>query len=150
MRSIFWSLPMVRRVVCLLGLGFLLVTGVAAGDAQKDQEKIQGFWKAVKATASGKELPADIVAEMKMEFAGDKAYDIEECKKAGEFSFKLDPAKKPRHIDLLYKDGKKILGIYEVSGDTLKLCVGEKKRPEAFTSPAGSDVILTVMQRVKK
>jgi uncharacterized protein (TIGR03067 family) len=40
--------------------------------------------------------------------------------------FKLDPARKPKQIDLTSLDGEapkgNVLGLYEIDGDTLKLC----------------------------
>jgi uncharacterized protein (TIGR03067 family) len=46
-------------------------------------------------------------------------------------------------------------GIYEIDGDTLKLCTiaitsPKKKRPEQFASPPGSDYRLAVLKREKK
>jgi uncharacterized protein (TIGR03067 family) len=46
--------------------------------------------------------------------------------------------------------GKTALGIYEVKGDTMRLCLAPagKERPKAFASPEGSGLILETWKRV--
>jgi len=68
---------------------------------------------------------------------------------------KLDPAKKPKWIDLTLaredSKGKPALGIYELAGDDLKLYVGDPapdpRRPTAFDSKLG--IVLIVLKRDK-
>lgn len=61
-----------------------------------------------------------------------------------------------RTIDFTFVDGalkgQKRHGIYELTGDTLKLCYGptDKPRPASFTSPAGSGYFNEVWAREKK
>ena len=69
---------------------------------------------------------------------------------------KIDATKKPRTIDTEITSGenkgKIVLGIYEIEGDTLRICAAlpGKGRPKAFSAPAGSGFALTVYKRVKK
>jgi len=70
-------------------------------------------------------------------------------------AFKVDATKKPKTMDMTpsegrYKD-KTLLGIYELDGDTLKICFAEpgKDRPTDFTSKAGSGVVLAIHKREK-
>ena len=62
----------------------------------------------------------------------------------------------PKTIEFTFLDGalkgKKRHGIYELSGDTLKLCYGpsDKPRPTAFASPAGSGYFNEVWTRERK
>jgi uncharacterized protein (TIGR03067 family) len=46
-------------------------------------------------------------------------------------TFKVDATVMPKAIDIDGIENEKILGIYELNGDTLKLCVGSK-RPKTF------------------
>jgi hypothetical protein len=48
--------------------------------------------------------------------------------------------------------GTVILGIYEISGETLKVCFDPegKKRPTEFKTAAGSPTTLAVYKRMKK
>jgi uncharacterized protein (TIGR03067 family) len=96
----------------------------------------------------GKEIKAGIV---EMVFAGDKlTLPIKgELKEVG---YKLDPARKPKQIDLLFGKGKTAKGIYLLKGDTLKLCVEKEpggERPGNFASTAGTTRVLTVLKRKK-
>ena len=73
-----------------------------------------------------------------------------------DFTFKLDPAKSPAQIDLVSlferDKGKTFQGIYELNGDTLKLCLSRKEgdRPRSFTPRRDDAVVLFELRRVKK
>src|SRR5262249_47235108 len=63
-------------------------------------------------------------------------------------TFKVDLTQKPKTIDITFTEGpekgKTVLGIYELEGDTYKLCLSlkDKDRPKEFVSKAGSGHIL--------
>ena len=69
---------------------------------------------------------------------------------------KLDPSKSPKTIDVTVTEGLNkgavMLGIYEINGDTLKVCFDPegKKRPTEFKSASGSADFVNVHKRVKK
>ena len=69
---------------------------------------------------------------------------------------KLDPSKSPKTIDVTMTEGLNkgtvMLGIYEIDGDTLKVCFDAegKKRPTEFKSAPGSQTFVNVHKRVKK
>jgi uncharacterized protein (TIGR03067 family) len=91
-----------------------------------------------------------IIKEDKLSLAADHQPDQRE------FQLKLDPAKQPKEIDLkalggMYQ-GKTVPGIYEVKGDTLKLCLPNKDdilRPKEFNAPKDSRLVLLVLKRSK-
>jgi uncharacterized protein (TIGR03067 family) len=72
----------------------------------------------------------------------------------------LDATTKPKTFDFEHnsKDPKKVekgfKGIYEIDGDTLKVCVAigsnAKERPKTFESNEGSGTTLTILKRVKE
>ena len=71
-------------------------------------------------------------------------------------TYKIDPAANPKAMETTastgpYKD-KPLLGIYELDGDSLKICYAApgKDRPTEFNSKAGSGWILTVHKRLKE
>jgi uncharacterized protein (TIGR03067 family) len=68
--------------------------------------------------------------------------------------FVLDPSQEPKAIDLTMFPGKTLLGIYQVDGDSLTLCLDFDpagtggRRPTTFrTQPNAPDVNLFVLRR---
>jgi uncharacterized protein (TIGR03067 family) len=69
-------------------------------------------------------------------------------------TFTIDPTKKPKTIDLTGTmggdKGKKYLGIYELNGNELKLCIGDTKtRPKVFEAKKGYERQFEVWTRAK-
>ena len=77
-----------------------------------------------------------MLSGIKIKFVGDKlVLDLFGTKTEG--TFKLDPTKKPRTIDLTLDD-KTSQGIYELNGDSLKIVLAEpgQPRPKDFNGTA--------------
>jgi hypothetical protein len=68
----------------------------------------------------------------------------------------VDPSKKPKTIDYDVIDGpakgKKLLGIYELEGDTLKSCFAapDAERPTDFTGKEGERRTVSTWKHDKK
>jgi RNA polymerase sigma factor (sigma-70 family) len=124
-----------------------------------DREKIQGTWDVVGIVANGRVEAKDQFEGFTMVFVGDKVSLIPPPTvkvPTKEFAFKLDPTKKPAAINTIAlngpSDGQTILGIYQLEGATLRLCLGntpEGGRPTEFESKEGSDRVLMTLQRPK-
>ena len=95
-------------------------------------------------------MPDDEVKakNFEMVFAGDKV-TVPRKDGSEEVGYKLDPNKKPKHIDLLIEEGKTAKGIYLLDGDTLKLCFDKDygDRPAEFDAKEGTKRILMVLKR---
>src|SRR5205823_4754039 len=67
-----------------------------------------------------------------------------------EGTLKIDAAKKPKTIDLSM-NGEDRLGIYEIDGDTLKICYNDpgEERPKEFKSKEDTKISLSAYKRVK-
>ena len=151
-----------------IGLVILLCTAVltaCAGtgaraddkaDIEKELKKFQGTWTFQSVEAGGKEVPAAEFKGITVTFEGDK-YAVKKADEVIEAAtLKLDPSKSPKTLDVMVAEGPNkgavMLGIYEISGDTLKVCFDPegKKRPTEFKTAAGSPTTLALYKRVKK
>jgi uncharacterized protein (TIGR03067 family) len=121
----------------------------AQDDAKKDLDKLQGTWKAEKMIFMGEDAPADVVGKFTLTCKGSEFIPSDNASDVA--TIKLDTTAKPKAIDLTEKNKKVSLGIYELDGDTLKLCFAEPgtDRPKAFESAKGSKVFYIVMKREK-
>jgi uncharacterized protein (TIGR03067 family) len=125
-------------------------------DLEKEVRKFHGTWTFESSEAGGKKLPTGELAGLVLTFEGDK----HTVKKGNEViqvgTQKLDPSKSPKAIDVTMTEGVNkgavMLGIYEINGDTLKVCFDPqgKKRPAEFKSAPGSENFVNVHKRVKK
>jgi uncharacterized protein (TIGR03067 family) len=146
-------------LLCTLGLTAAGGTGAQAddkADVEKELKKLQGTWTFESVEVGGKEEPAADFKGMTVTFEGNKFT----VKKRNEViqvgTEKLDPSKSPKAVDVKVAEGLNkgavMLGIYEISGDTLKVCFDPagKKRPTEFKSTPGSPTFVNVHKRVKK
>jgi uncharacterized protein (TIGR03067 family) len=142
-------------------VGFAASSGSATladdkADLKKEVSKFQGTWTFESSEAGGKKLSADELKGLVLTFEGDK----HTVKKGDEViqvgTQKLDPSKSPKTIDVTFTEGlnkgKVMLGIYELDGDSLKVCfdMQGKKRPTEFKSALGSQSFVNVHKRAKK
>ena len=149
-------------LVTLLCTHVLTASGGTAARAddkanvEKELKKFQGAWTFESVEADGKEQPAAEFKGMTVTFEGDK-YTVKKGDEVIQVGRqKLDPSRSPKAIDVTVTEGLSkgaiMLGIYEISGDTLKVCFDPegKKRPNEFKSAAGSQTFVNVHKRVKK
>jgi RNA polymerase sigma factor (sigma-70 family) len=125
----------------------------AKEDAVKDQQKILGTWAYVSVEVKGEKRPEEEVKEAKLIFAPEGKFTAMSKGKEMGGTYKLDPAKKPKEITTTNDDGKTHLGIYELDGDTLTICMHQEDgadRPTEFATKADTKVVLVVLKREKK
>lgn len=137
----------------------LIVSSVIAGSGPADEADdakgaLQGVWQAQSLEADGEPAPAKAVEKMRFTFKGDKVLvrgnfrdDREE-----EGSYTIDASKSPKQIDLtLPQAPKAALGIYEVKGGELKVClrhvVSDEGRPTEFATKPGTKLVLIVFKK---
>jgi len=134
-----------------------VLAGADAEDAgKKELERFSGTWRAVSAVIDGKELSKDEAGKITLTVNGEKYTYKGASGEAVEGTHKLDPARKPRELDAVRSRGKgkgeTVRAIYELSGDTYKVCLAApgKPRPREFASKPGSGHRLLVFKRVKE
>jgi uncharacterized protein (TIGR03067 family) len=142
-----------RRFIFLPFLVLLLAADDPNRDSvtDDDQAALQGNWRAEKVIEGGRDVSAGKAVSLKLEFKGKQiiAHEKDRDEPAG---FTLDPSKSPKVIHIKPKDAGAVEGIYELTGDTLKLCFARpgNGRPTKFASPMGQDVVLVILKREKK
>jgi uncharacterized protein (TIGR03067 family) len=137
-------MKLLSTVVMMAFCGLLL----AATETKKkatDQDQIQGTWSVVSGE-SNKPPIEEIIKHVKLTFKGDMVTTkFKDGSRTG--TFKLDAAKDPKEITVTMKSLKKnkdtgkdkvakdinandvSRGIYQLQGDTLKICMGDPGQP---------------------
>jgi uncharacterized protein (TIGR03067 family) len=132
--------------------GTLLGGGKETGETVL--KKIQGTWQFISQEMDGKPRPAEEVKKIKITFTDDKWSVRMEGKEIQAGTHKFDPSKKPVQVDAMVTEGEgkggTMLGIFELKGDTIKVCFDPqgKERPTSFTAKAGQ--FSAVVEREKK
>ncbi len=146
-----------HETLLTLSVTLIAFAGVQAEDAKSDQQKLQGVWDVTEFIVDGHSVVKGDL-KFKITFAEDTLTLQGPGGVGGRrvYKFTLDATTVPTNIDTIPQDGpfkgKTGPAIYELSGDTLKLCLPNqltKKRPKEFKSVKGSDLGLMVLKRSK-
>ncbi len=138
-----------------LPLAVALIFPVAVRSGDKDADAMQGAWLPESAELAGKEFPEQVRKIMKLEIKDDK-YTVTVGPNVDKGTVKLKSSAKPKEIDIIGGEGpnkgKTFLAIYELDGDTLKICydLGGKNRPTEFKTKENSALFLVTYKREKK
>jgi uncharacterized protein (TIGR03067 family) len=138
----------------------ILLSALAPGDdgwkptdaaLQRAHEMLAGSWQFVSIDDKGEKLGPRLV---ETRFARDGILTIADRRMTivnpvtGEqrtATYRIDPSKTPRRIDLFTRDDRILRGIYKFENDNLIIClqpVDGSDLPQDFSSPLGSDLIL--------
>lgn len=138
-----------RTRAIILTVGVFVIAGLSwGGDVDKARKALQGTWVAV--TKDDKKIELTFKGDKFIGVIGDETY---------KGTYKIDPTKKPKTIDMTVKEGNKYqgdtsLGIYKVKGDKLTWCAnepGKENRPKEFKEEQGDQkFLLIVLERKKK
>jgi uncharacterized protein (TIGR03067 family) len=141
----------------LLLTAALLVAADKPSDANdKDREAMQGDWGVASQVIDGERVAPDEAQAIFRTVKGDTYTVFLFDKQIGKGTFTIDATKTPRTIDArpatADKDAPPLLGIYELDGDTYRVCFAAagKERPKDFECKAGSGHTLTVWKRERK
>jgi uncharacterized protein (TIGR03067 family) len=149
-------------VIAALSFAWVAV-GQEQDKGKKELEKLQGTWKTVASESEGQKIEAAAGVTMPtVTIDGDQYlvnYPQNQAKgrKLSGTTIKIDPSKKPKTIDFTNADGsddgKPSKGIYQLDGDTLRICYNPDKdgeRPTEFATKSGSRVRYIVLKRGKQ
>ena len=122
----------------------------STGNSAEDTKKIQGTWKLVGSTYDG----GPQMADMEWIVDGDHyTIRLDGQQHRDPYFFKLDASR--RQIDVFHHEtppgtyGGKLKGIYEISGDSLKVCfdLTAQQYPKSFDANRGSRQLVYEFRR---
>ena len=123
----------------------------------RDEGRLQGYWGAVTYIENGQGQDQEPIApeDSAIKFAFEQSkFTLLPSGWAGELpqgTFKLGSDDGTKTIDLIFRDKPDaVLGIYEIEGDTLKLCYAPNgvQRPNEFKADAGSKRTTMILKRI--
>ena len=138
----------------LLAMVALLLVAANREEVLQDLDKFTGTWQAVSIERDGEALPKAEVQKVRLVVNGEN-YTFQTGRQIIQGKHKLDPSKDPKMIDAVRTKGpdkgKTLHGIYELDGDTLRICFSkpEHARPSAFRTGEDAGHRLLVFNRVK-
>lgn len=141
-----------RGVLCLITLASL--SAAVRADDKDEWKKLAGKWNIEKAVLMGSDS-TEIFKTAKLTVDEGK-YSVEFGDQVDKGTIKLDTAKKPKQMTIESTDGpnkgKTIMAIYELDGDTCKICYAleGKDAPKGFESKEGTQTLYIVYKRDKK
>jgi uncharacterized protein (TIGR03067 family) len=142
----------------------LLPVVALAADSQNELAKLKGKWQMTALEQNGTKLPAEALNLVKLgvlELGNGKLAIRVADRVVHEGSFKIDAKASPKTIEgsLMAghgqgaKSNQPAIGIYEVSGDTLRICFGgpgSRRAPQEFKSAGvGGGWLLVTYRRMK-
>jgi uncharacterized protein (TIGR03067 family) len=135
--------------------------GSAGAGAAPSAGSLDGGWKAIAVETEGEQLPAKESADNPavLQITGNRIALTVGTRTMSEGTVRVDDSQQPRAIDLegITLSGAQAgrsfgtQGIYEVSGDTLRICFssGGGARPKAFETHRGSGTTIITYRRVR-
>jgi uncharacterized protein (TIGR03067 family) len=145
-----------KTTLVALAAGLLLAANGPDDAAKKEMASFQGTWVITAAEKDGQPLGADQLADYKLTIEGDKRTSKKGDEVVSQSTYKLDPKQNPKAIDIAITEGplkdKVLPGIYEIDGDTQKICIAliGRDRPKNFSTEAGNGHLLQVFKREKR
>ena len=149
-------------VLAIVSLFAAVRSQAADGEAKeeavaKELQAFKGTWRLRSREVDGKTFGEEEIKDVIGTIDGSGKVSVRRGDKViNEGTVKLNPTKKPKTIDVTFTGGERkgqaVLGIYEIEGDTFRVCVARPgdERPADFSARAGSGCTLVVYQREKK
>ena len=142
-----------KHIPCLC-LAVIASLTAFAGD-RPDAKAIQGSWTPVKAELGGQPMTDDVLKTISLKLTDGK-YEVLVGGHPDNGTYTLDSKTKPKSITVVGTEGpnsgKTFPSIYELKGDTLRICydLSGAKRPAEFKSVTGTKLYLVTYQRKKE
>jgi len=146
-------------IQCIKSLLFLCIAvGISASafaaTPADDAKGIQGNWKPATAELAGQPMSVDILKVISLKLDNGK-YEVFVGEHPDRGTYTIDSTTQPKSMTVAGTEGpnqgKTFPAIYELKGDTLRICydLSGAKRPTEFKSVAGTKLYLVTYQRKK-
>ena len=138
-----------------IGLAVAASLHVFAADSPNDAKTVQGTWTPAKAELAGQPMADSVLKSISLKLDNGK-YEVFVGGKPDKGTYTIDPTTKPKSITITGTEGpnsgKTFPAIYELKGDTLRICYDPSgtKRPTEFKSVAGTRLYLVTYSRSKQ
>ncbi len=126
-----------------------------AADPPDDAKAVQGNWRPVKAELAGQAMSDAVLKSISLKLENGK-YEVFVGNEPDRGTYTLDATSKPRGMTITGTEGpnngKTFPAIYELEGDTLRICydLSGAKRPTKFATVAGTKLYLVTYNRKKE
>jgi uncharacterized protein (TIGR03067 family) len=144
-----------RQMVLVLFMWILCLAASGRGADAKAAAEIEGTWLPATAELGGKMLPDEVLKSIKLVIKDDR-YTVTVGKALDQGTLKRNDTAKPRKMDITGTEGpnkgKTIPAIYELNGDTLRICydLSGTSHPTEFKTTEGSKRYLVTYKREKR
>lgn len=134
--------------------GMIAALAASAGEAP-DAKSIQGSWVPVKAELAGQAMPEAVLKTISLKLQDGK-YEVSVAGHPDLGRYTIDASTQPRSMTVTGTEGpnrgKSFPAIYELAGDTLRICydLSGQQRPSEFKSTAGTRLYLVTYHRKKE
>lgn len=144
---------MIGKLLFLLSVSCLVFMPLNNHKAEDDRKMIEDSWAPVSFELAGQKLPEVAFKDTKLVLA-DGRYTYQN----DNGTYKLIPVedpKAPKAMDITDTEGpnkgKTFMAIYELAGDSLKICydLSGQTRPTEFATKAGTKLFLAAYKRAK-
>lgn len=145
-----------RMKRCLFSAAVLvgLLWGFAPGAQADDLAAMAGQWKVESVEAGGMPVVSEELQALVITIMGDH-YSLMTPEGPDGGTLKLDETQKPKAMDATDTEGlevgKVIKAIYELSGDTLRVCyaLSGEERPKEFATKEDAPLLMIIYRREK-
>jgi uncharacterized protein (TIGR03067 family) len=142
-----------KYLLCLtLGLAGCASVHASVAAAPSDVTLVQGSWTPAAAELAGRPMPAAVLKRITLKLANGR-YDVSVGGAPDQGTYTLDVAATPKGMTVTGTEGpnrgKTYPAIYELRGDTLRICydLSGTKRPVEFKSVAGTQLYFVTYTR---
>jgi len=143
------------KYIFSLGLAIAVSSSTFAADSSDDAKAIQGNWKPIKAELAGQPMPEAVLKSISLKLDNGR-YEVFVGEQPDRGTYTLDSATAPKGMSVSGTEGpnngKTFPAIYELHGDTLRICydLSGARRPTEFKSVAGTKLYLVTYTRNKE